>query len=183
MNSKTLEIFRAAEGTPLEEYKSMEAVCSPEVLAGLTKLYEAGVSDGYSSKVLFESGGTNGFSLIYVWFKANFPLTPHFHDADCLYFVIGGQLTLGKGVASEIVRAGDGFFVPARHMYGYTAGPEGVEVLEFRSVSKFNIEYKSQPPSAWTALAAIIAANRDEWKTEAPPESRALRQSSGPVPY
>jgi hypothetical protein len=68
-------------------------------------------------------------------------------------------------------------FVPAGHMYGYTAGPEGVEVLEFRSVSKFNIEYKSQPPSAWAALAAIMAANRNQWKNEAPPERRSLRRS------
>jgi mannose-6-phosphate isomerase-like protein (cupin superfamily) len=174
MNTK-LAIFRAAEGTPLEEYQSMEAVYSPEVLAGITKLYEAGVSDGYSSRVLFESGGTNGFSLVYAWFKSNFPLTAHLHNADCLYFVMAGELALGKGVAGETVRAGDGFFVPAGHMYGYTAGPEGVEVLEFRGVSKFNIEYKGQPPSAWAALAAIIAANRDQWKTEMPPERRALR--------
>lgn len=178
MKDTQLAIFRAAEGIPLDEYKSMEGVYSPEVLAGLNKLYEAGVSDGYSSRVLFESADTNGFSLIYAWFKGNFPLTAHLHNADCLYFVIGGELTLGKGVGSEIVRVGDGFFVPAGHMYGYTAGPEGVEILEFRSVSKFNIEYKSQPPSAWAALAAIIAANRCRWKTEAPPERRAPRQST-----
>jgi mannose-6-phosphate isomerase-like protein (cupin superfamily) len=173
-----LAIFRATDGTPLEEYKSMEAVCSPEVLEGLTQLYAAGVSDGYSSRVLFESGGTDGFSLIYAWFKGNFPLTAHLHNADCLYFVIGGDLTLGKGVASETVRSGDGFFVPAGHMYGYTAGPEGVEILEFRSVSKFNIEYKSQPPSAWAALAATMAANRDQWKTEAPPRFTMTNQRS-----
>ena len=177
MNNTKLTIFRAAEGTPLDEYKSMEAAYSPEVLAGLTQLYEAGVSDGYSSRVLFESGGTNGFSLIYAWFKRNFPLTPHLHNADCLYFVIGGELALGKGVASEILRAGDGFFVPAGHMYGYTAGPEGVEILEFRSVSKFNIEYKTQRPSVWAGLAAIMAANRNQWKTDAPPKRRALRQA------
>jgi mannose-6-phosphate isomerase-like protein (cupin superfamily) len=177
MKKAKLAVFRAAEGTPLEEYESMEPVYSPDVLAGLTKLYEAGVSDGYSSRVLFESGGSNGFSLIYAWFKGNFPLTAHLHDADCLYFVIGGELTLGKGVGSEIVRAGDGFFVPAGHMYGYTAGPEGVEILEFRSVSKFNIEYKGQPPAAWAALAAIMAANRQQWKTQVPPSRGASRRA------
>ena len=145
-------------------------------------------ADGYSSRVLFESGGTNGFSLIYAWFKRNFPLTAHLHNADCLYFVIGGELALGKGVASEIVRAGDGFFVPAGHMYGYTAGPEGVEILEFRSVSKFNIEYKSQPPSAWAGLAAVMAANRNQWKTDRTPRApgaaaiRRRRLPYNPVP-
>lgn len=178
MKSKKLAIFRASGGTPLDEYKSMEGVYSPEVLEGLAQLYEAGVSEGYSSRVLFESAETNGFSLIYAWFKGNFPLTAHLHDADCLYFVIGGELTLGKGVASEIVGVGDGFFVPAGQMYGYTAGPEGVEILEFRSVSKFNIEYKSQPPAAWAALAAIIAANRNQWKNEAQPARRAPRKSA-----
>ncbi len=181
MKSTKLAVFRTAEGTPLDEYKSMEGVYSPDVLEGLGKLYEAGVSDGYSSRVLFESADTNGFSLIYAWFKGNFPLTAHLHNADCLYFVIGGELTLGKGVASEIVGVGDGFFVPAGQMYGYTAGPEGVEILEFRSVSKFNIKYKSQPPAAWAALAAIIAANRNQWKNEASPARRAPRQSA-PAP-
>jgi hypothetical protein len=103
VSNTKLAIFRAAQGIPLDEYKSMQAVCSPEVLAGLNQLYAAGVSDGYSSRVLFESGGTNGFSLVYAWFKGNFPLTAHLHNADCLYFVIGGELTLGKGVANEIV--------------------------------------------------------------------------------
>jgi len=173
--SEAIEIFRAAEGIPLDEYESMQATYTPEVLAGITKLYDAGVSDGYSSRVLFASSATNGFSLIYAWFKRNFPLTAHLHNADCLYFVLGGELTLGKGVASTVIRAGDGFFVPAEHMYSYTAGPEGVEILEFRRVSQFNIEYKSQSPSAWAQLASIMAANRDQWRVAKPPESRALR--------
>jgi mannose-6-phosphate isomerase-like protein (cupin superfamily) len=173
----TLSIFRAAEATPLDQYEAMEAVYSPEVLRGITKLYEAGIADGYTARVLFESVGTNGFSLIYAWFKKDFPLTAHLHDADCLYYVIGGELILGKGVASETVRAGDGFFVPSGHMYGYTAGPEGVEILEFRSVSKFNIQYKEAPPAAWDALAAVVAANKEQWKSAVPPERRVPDQA------
>jgi mannose-6-phosphate isomerase-like protein (cupin superfamily) len=174
----TLSIFRAAVATPLDQYEAMEAVYSPEVLRGITKLYEAGIADGYAARVLFESVGTNGFSLIYAWFKKDFPLTAHLHDADCLYYVIGGELILGKGVASETVRAGDGFFVPSGHMYGYMAGPEGVEILEFRSVSKFNIQYKEAPPAAWDALAAVVAANKEQWKSAVPPERRVLHGMS-----
>jgi mannose-6-phosphate isomerase-like protein (cupin superfamily) len=173
----TLSIFRAAEATQLDQYEAMEAVYSPEVLRGITKLYEAGIGDGYAARVLFESVETNGFSLIYAWFKKDFPLTAHLHDADCLYYVIGGELILGKGVASETVRAGDGFFVPSGHMYGYTAGPEGVEILEFRSVSKFNIRYKEAPPATWDALAAVVAANKEQWKSAVPPERRVPDQA------
>jgi hypothetical protein len=49
--------------------------------------------------------------------------------------------------------------------------------LEFRSVSKFNIEYKGQPPAAWAALAAIMAANRQQWKTQVPPSRGASRRA------
>jgi mannose-6-phosphate isomerase-like protein (cupin superfamily) len=173
----TLSIFRATEATPLDQYDAMEAVYSPEVLRGVTKLYEAGISDGYVARVLFESVETNGFSLVYAWFKKDFPLTAHLHNADCLYYVIGGELILGKGIASETIRAGDGFFVPSGHMYSYTAGSEGVEILEFRSVSKFNIEYKGGPPATWDALAAVVAANREQWKSAIPPERRTPDQT------
>jgi mannose-6-phosphate isomerase-like protein (cupin superfamily) len=173
----TLSIFRATEATPLDQYDAMEAVYSPEVLRGVTKLYEAGISDGYVARVLFESVKTNGFSLVYAWFKKDFPLTAHLHNADCLYYVIGGELILGKGIASETIRAGDGFFVPSGHMYSYTAGSEGVEILEFRSVSKFNIEYKGGPPATWDALAAVVAANREQWKSAIPPGRRTPDQT------
>ena len=48
--------------------------------------------------------------------------------------VIQGEARLGN----RTVPAGGGFFVPAGAPYAYTAGPEGVQVLEFRNVGSFD---------------------------------------------
>ena len=77
-----------------------------------------------------------GFSILRVWFKADYPVLRHTHDADCLYYIVSGSAILG----SQTLRPGDGFFIPAGAPYGYDAGPEGVELLEIRhSVWQFDI--------------------------------------------
>jgi len=86
---------------------------------------------GVSTTSLFGQGGQNGMSLVHVWFGPNFPLFRHSHPAygDCLYYVVAGELFLGK----RRLGPGSGFFVPNGMPYKYTAGPAGVEVLEFRA--------------------------------------------------
>ncbi len=86
---------------------------------------------GISETLLFAQRPPEGMSLAHVWFGANLPLFRHSHPAygDCLYYVLKGEAHLG----SQVLSAGDGFFVPNGMPYKYTAGPEGVEVLEFRA--------------------------------------------------
>lgn len=88
-------------------------------------------TDGNSSTLLFAQGGKNGMTLAHVWFGANFPLFRHSHPAygDCLYYVIAGEISLGK----RKLGPGSTFFLPNGMPYKYTAGPAGVELLEFRS--------------------------------------------------
>lgn len=80
---------------------------------------------------LFWQGGDSGMSLVHAWFGPNFPLFRHSHPAygDCLYYVVAGEIILGK----RRLGPGSGFFVPNGMPYKYTAGPAGVEVLEFRA--------------------------------------------------
>ncbi len=80
---------------------------------------------------LFFQQGADGMSLVHAWFGPHFPLFRHSHPkhGDCLYYVVSGQIVMG----SRVLRAGDGFFVPNGMPYKYRAGPEGVEVLEFRA--------------------------------------------------
>jgi hypothetical protein len=80
---------------------------------------------------LFDQGGSTGMSLIHAWFGPNFPLFRHSHPklGDCLYYIVAGSAVLG----SHVLKPGDGFFVPNGMPYKYRAGPEGVEVLEFRA--------------------------------------------------
>ncbi len=86
---------------------------------------------GTSVTPLFWQGGDNGMSLVHAWFGPNFPLFRHSHPAygDCLYYVLAGEVILGR----RRLGAGSGFFVPNGMPYKYTAGPAGVEVLEFRA--------------------------------------------------
>jgi len=88
-------------------------------------------TDGTSSTLLFGQGGPQGMSLAHVWFGANFPLFRHSHPAygDCLYYVITGEIVMGK----TRLGAGSTFFLPNGQPYKYTAGPAGVELLEFRA--------------------------------------------------
>ena len=80
---------------------------------------------------LFRQEGPTGMSLAHIWFGPNFPLYRHSHPGlgDCLYYVVGGEVILGKrtlGIGSTI-------FIPNGQPYKYTAGPAGVELLEFRA--------------------------------------------------
>ena len=86
---------------------------------------------GTSTTPLFIQNSPNGMSLVHVWFGPNFPLFRHSHPAygDCLYYVVAGEIILGK----QRLLPGAGFFVPNGQPYKYTAGPEGVELLEFRA--------------------------------------------------
>ena len=121
---------------------------------------------GAAVSVLFRRAGEGACSLLHVWLKPGFLVTRHSHDEDCLYYVISGDAVLG----SQVLRAGDGFFVPADHPYAYRAGNDGAEVLEFRGASAFNI-VSHEKPEAWDAILASAAAHRDEWMALTVPPS------------
>ncbi len=87
----------------------------------------------------------------------------HSHDVDCFYYVVAGEAHLGN----RVVVAGDGFFVPADAPYAYSAGPEGVEVLEFGSTSSFGI-HVTESPECWSQIAELARTHREEWATRTP---------------
>ncbi len=101
-----------------------------------------------------------GFSLLYLYFKPNFPLFRHKHESDCLYVVLSGSAIMG----SQTLRAGDSFFVPANAPYYYTAGPDGVEVLEIRhNVEGFTVIFAHNPAGRLEEARAAIEANAEAW--------------------
>lgn len=162
---RRIEFFRGAEAPDVEELNVMENRSSAAVAAGLAQMVGEGYGNGYQLKCLFRSPDPNGFSLTYVWFKGNFPLPPHQHNTDCLYYVISGELRMG----SRVLRAGDGFFLPAEVGYSYTPGPEGIELLEFRGASQFDIRIGEATPEFWERLAAVCKTNQELWKQQRPP--------------
>jgi hypothetical protein len=68
----------------------------------------------------------------------------HAHDVDSLYAIISGSVIDFMG--TESLRAGDIWSVKAGTSYWYSAGPEGVEVLEiFRDADSATIIYTGNP--------------------------------------
>lgn len=119
------------------------------------------LSGGHVVKVLFQQGD-DGMSLVWSWFAAGYPLPRHSHDADCLYFVVSGEAHMGN----RRIPAGGGFFVPAGAPYAYAAGPDGIQILEFRNVSHFDMQI-SEGLERWDRIVEAVQANGAAWKEAA----------------
>jgi hypothetical protein len=162
-----MAVFRAAQAPALREVDAMRAEgVTGLVRDGLAQLAEAGLGEGETVKLLFSAPG---FSLAYAWFKSGFPLPRHSHNTDCLYYIIAGSLTFG----AEVLGKGDGFFVPSDAAYTYVPGPEGVEILEFRTADRFNIRFLADNPAFWSRAAATVSAELDGWRGQRPPSELA----------
>ena len=114
------------------------------------------IASGSVVDILFKG---EGFSLIRGRFKPGYRLPRHSHSADCLYYVVSGQAIMGK----RVIEAGSGFFVKAHAPYAYQAGPAGVEVLEFRAATSFDMRIFDQTPAAWRPIVAAAVENQERW--------------------
>jgi hypothetical protein len=156
-------LFRAKDAESFEESGLMSVgEMSETVIEGSTRLAQEGYEAGHQLKLLF---AMPGMSLTHVWFKSGFPLPRHSHDADCLYYIIAGNLRIG----TEELGAGDGFYVGSDVPYAYTPGDQGVELLEFRSSNAFDIKLLANNPAFWERAADTVRAKKDVWPDEAMP--------------
>ena len=114
-------------------------------------------------KALFSEDRAGGFSLVHASFGPGYRLPRHSHSADCLYYVVSGEAIMG----SRTIRAGDGFFVRAGQPYAYQAGPDGVEVLEFRTETQFDMQVLDQTVERWEPIVAAANENQDRWLADA----------------
>jgi hypothetical protein len=127
---------------------------------------EWSLAGGHDVRVLFRQGGDAGLSLVWSRFGPNYPLPRHSHSADCLYYVVAGEARLGN----RRVGAGEGFFVPANAPYAYTAGAEGIEILEFRAADAFDMRITETLPR-WDGIVESVRAHKDAWANYSPSES------------
>lgn len=166
---RKLRVFHSVEaGEVAPEMMPREGI-DESVLAGLAQLQAANVTAGLGevTRVLFRESGDSGMSLVSAWFKSGYVLPFHSHSVDCLYYIVGGELHMG----SHVLKKGDGFCVPADHAYGYEAGPDGVEILEFRSATRFNLAFKGNKASRWVQIAQTFGERAAIWATETVPPS------------
>jgi quercetin dioxygenase-like cupin family protein len=156
MSEKGLRIYRAADAPLLGPEMMSPPTLDPSIPAelDLSPLAASGPVD-----VLFRGEGTDGFSLVRARFNPGYRLPRHSHSADCLYYVVSGTAVMGN----QVLQPGDGFFVAADAPYAYEAGPDGVEVLEFRATSSFDIQVKDQTVERWKPLVDAAVANQAEW--------------------
>jgi hypothetical protein len=156
-------IFRAQNASSESEAHIMryEPMTATEADGG-QRAIAAGMNHGHDLKVLFSMPG---LSLVYAWFKSGFPLPRHTHDVDCLYYIVGGSLRIGD----QELHRGDGFFIGHGIPYAYTAGPAGVEVLEFRASNAFNIKLMANNPAFWDRAIETVSRHRDSWERERRP--------------
>jgi hypothetical protein len=159
-----LHLFREADAPELHDTPMMRKPAIDE--AAVLALPEFTAAGGTFGKVLFGdpgSPGDGGWSLVRSSFAPHFVLPRHSHSVDCLYYLVAGEVRLG----SQVLRAGDGFFVGADTPYGYTAGPRGAEVLEFRTVSAFDSRVR-ETPAGWERILEAVRAHRDAWAVSEP---------------
>jgi hypothetical protein len=140
---------------------------SQATLAASERLIEAGSPAGDMVRVVFN---IPGFSLTHVWFKKDYPLPRHSHNADCLYYILAGELQLG----ATKLGPRDGFFIPANAPYIYRPGPEGVELLEFRTAASFDINVLNASAAFWDKAVETCRANQSEWIKAEPPAPQRL---------
>jgi hypothetical protein len=158
-------IYRGADAPDFSEISVMEMVgVTPTIAAGIEAAQAEGVADGDMVKLLF---AIPGMSLTYAWFKSGYPLPLHSHNADCLYYIIAGSLQLG----TERLGKGDGFFVGSDVPYSYTPGPDGVEVLEFRTADSFDIRFLGKTKTFWDKTADAVRRERVNWPGQVPPST------------
>lgn len=111
---------------------------------------------GADSVVLFRGEGQSGFSLVLLRIEPGCKLPRHSHNADCLYYVVSGEAIMGR----QIIRAGSGFFVKAGQPYAYAAGPDGVEVLEFRHATSVTMNI-TESQAGWVEVLARIQQRQE----------------------
>jgi quercetin dioxygenase-like cupin family protein len=165
---KGITLFRAADAPNLEATDMMSVPQFPADFVRPESGRTEDIVSGQTVKVLYrQSEEEGGFSLVYAWFKPHFPLPRHSHSADCLYYVIAGSAVMGN----QTLKAGDGFFVPSGAPYQYSAGPEGVEVLEFRHARSFDMQI-TESNERYANIFEVAAKCAPQWAAMAAPAPR-----------
>jgi mannose-6-phosphate isomerase-like protein (cupin superfamily) len=162
-NERQIQIHRGTEAPELHASGCAVSDFGPheELREIATRL--AGAECSLTRLLVHQDHDEGGLSIVYLFFKPNFPLFRHQHDVDSLYVVISGSAVDFMG--REVLQPGDCFSVPAGTPYYYTAGPEGVEVLEiFRDADVVSVVYVDNPDGRVEDAQAAVRANVESWR-------------------
>jgi hypothetical protein len=177
---KRMTLFRKGDALPLDHETMPFMGVDAATMAGLGRVMASGprAADGSHTTILFQSGGENGVSLSHAWFKTGFISPRHSHNADCIYYILGGEARLG----SARLGPGEGVFIPADHAYVLEVGDEGCELLEFRNAAQFNIHFRGNDDAHWDKVAQSYAHHMPQWENEVPPTQRPVPATATVAP-
>lgn len=168
-STKRLTPFLAADASPC--HLPTEGLTETDI-AHISELSTNGLgADGFKSWFLFQDPA--GMSLLRVWFKSGYVLPRHSHHSDCLYYILAGEVRMGN----QVLKKGDGFLVPSDAAYTYDVGPDGVEVLEFRSSPDFNLVYRNNDNAHWSRIVQAFDQGASRWADEPAPSGIAVPAS------
>jgi mannose-6-phosphate isomerase-like protein (cupin superfamily) len=96
---------------------------SREAIAKLTE------RERNSSYAMHHPGGEDDLQLFEVKVPAGGGTEVHAHDESEIIYVVAGEMKVG----AHTLRAGSSVHIPARTLYSFTAGDEGLRFLNFRA--------------------------------------------------
>jgi quercetin dioxygenase-like cupin family protein len=167
---KKMAYFKFEEASNVYESDMVRDLGGPGAAKYVESL-EAGGSAGALSRILFRHAGGEGMSILHVYLKPGLSIPRHSHDADCLYYVVWGELRMGKRRLGQ----GDGVYVPANSPYTVAAGPDvGAEFLEIRLGTDFDMQVRDDSDENWQQLIDECAQRKEAWEQEVTYPSREL---------
>lgn len=77
---------------------------------------------------IYEEGSESSPQLFESQMLPNAVAAVHSHEEDEIIYILGGEMRLGK----RSLKRGASIFIAANTLYGFEAGPAGVQFLNFR---------------------------------------------------
>lgn len=104
------------------------------------KIYELLADSELDSSMTFhEFGSENELQLAELDYLPGAEAVVHKHDDDEIIYVVSGEMHLGN----KILRAGSSVYIPGNTFYGFTAGPNGLRIVNFRARADVSFYLKS----------------------------------------
>src|SRR5262245_20895456 len=95
-----ITIFRAEQAAPLldTDFMGMPQMTEQAQAARGPEIFMGSAAGGDVRVSIRQTPEQGGFSILHVWFKADYPVPRHSHDADCLYYIVSGSAVMGNQV-------------------------------------------------------------------------------------
>lgn len=82
-----------------------------------------------SAMVFHEFGSANELQLAELDYIPGAEAVVHKHDDDEIIYVLRGEMHFG----TQVLLPGSSVYIPGNTFYGFTAGPDGLRILNFRA--------------------------------------------------